>query len=112
MAVEEKFADEVMSEAELDGVAGGSLKQTEQIMNLFEDYKSKGNSLGISNVLDFAVRAGIAPMLNTTRDVVLFNPMTRESIECHEEPNRYFKDGGSISHEQAVEHLKDFYGLK
>ena len=111
MADKDKYADEIMSDDELDNVAGGSLKQTEEILNLFDNYTRKGNNLGVSNILDFTARAGIAPMLNTTREVTLLHPVTRERIECHEQPNFYTKDGRRISHEQAVEHLKNFYGL-
>ena len=110
MKDEKILADEILREDELENVAGGSKVETNEIKSMFINalmhkalYKKDWN-IG-NNYNEFLLNAGIEAKMNDEVD------QSCASWTSFARPNYYYLDGESISHGEAVEHLKKFYGL-
>lgn len=102
MAEEKKFADEVISDEELDGVAGGSVHSTAADSEflyehgLVDDWHGELTTLFHWESYSAAVDAGWA----------------KAGITCVTKPwgdNLYFKDGKEISRDEARNHVKNSF---
>ena len=97
---DDKYADEALSDDELDGVAGGS----------FEELKADAQAL--ESVLPPAIRlsypSGIGNMRIYDRDAVI-GVFKRCGVDVNfdfNKPNEYFRGGNKITREEAIEHAK------
>ena len=98
MAEEKKFADEVLNEEELDGVAGGGPGETYEDSVLLH----KLGLCGEYTLQDFTLR--------DNRDAVK-QAWQKVGIDCHPKNgkiNLYYLDGTKILRSEALEHAKKF----
>ena len=107
MAEEKKFADEMLSDEELDSVAGGTWIERDKDMDDFE-------SLGVKI---YCRDIGIPENDKYTWDVQnLFAAFEKYGVkmEAHfldeTTPNKYFVGGKEVSREDAWKHIKSQLG--
>ena len=100
MAEEKKFADEVMSDAELDNVAGGT----------FEELKADADAL--QSKLPVGIKlsrpSGIGNMRIYDRDAVI-EVFRKYGVTVNfdfDKPNEYFLKGNKVSRDEAIAHTK------
>ena len=98
MAEEKKFADEVMSDAELDNVAGGT----------FEELKADADAL--QSKLPVGIKlsrpSGIGNMRIYDRDAVI-EVFRKYGVNVNidfDKPNEYYLKGNKVSRKEALEH--------
>ena len=98
MAVEDKFADEVMSDEELDNVAGGT----------FEELKA--DAIALQSKLPVGIKlsypSGIGNMRIYDRDAVIevFRKYGVTANIDFDKPNEYFLKGNKVSRNEALAH--------
>ena len=111
MTEEKKIANEMMSDDELEQVAGGSIQEIREIKDLFNTAVKSGETF--KNFYEFLENAGITGYdMSYTEDTIVVSVCTGNVWKREAKPNKYSLNGVSITHEQAVDHLKDFYGLE
>ena len=99
--IEEKISEEeILSEDELENVAGGSKDETKDLLKLFGEVLmhkalfNKNLDIGKGDIRGFLNQAGIKTVLNDK-----------------DYPNGYSLGEKFITHEQALAHLRNHYGL-
>ena len=114
MAEKDRFADEILSDEELDNVAGGTYAEAEELQALF-GYRVSNNSrksqirIGSSSEIisynkSFSeVKSWLKEHLNIDANLhyTHFWPWTKA------DPNTYSRNGVSLTHEQVVAEVKD-----
>ena len=113
MAVEDKYADEMLRDEELDQVAGGTYAEAEELQALF------GYTVGVS-------KAG-KKRIRTSSEIISYNKSFSDveswlkehlNIDANlhythfwpwtkADPNTYSRNGVSLTHEQVVAEVKD-----
>lgn len=100
MAEKDKYADEVMSDEELDGIAGGTVGQTVVDSKFLYDHGLVDDWHGNTHTF-----------FNWKSDSALVDAgWAKAGITCVTtfgfSNNKYFKDGKEITHDEAVAHVK------
>lgn len=113
MAEKDKFADEKLSDEELDQVAGGTYAEAEELQALF------GYTVGVSKTGKKRIR--------TSSEIISYNKSFSDveswlkehlNIDANlhythfwpwtkADPNTYSRNGVSLTHEQVVAEVKD-----
>ena len=104
MAEEKKYADEIMSDEELDGVAGGT----------FEELKADVEALQpeLPVAIKLSHPSGIGNMRIYDRDAVI-EVFRRCGVNVKfdfNKPNEYFIGGNKVSRDEALAHTKEALG--
>ena len=100
MAKEEKFADEMMSDDELDNVAGGSFEELKADVDALQPELPVGIKLSYPS--------GIGNMRIYDRDAVI-EVFRRYGVTVNfdfDKPNEYFIKGNKVSRDEAIAHTK------
>ena len=109
MLDEKKFADEVMSDEELDQVAGGTSEQNNEIFNAISTYNPR-LAKQILNERDELMKTGhtqkysmITALSNALRNKYLID---MNSYDDKETDNSYVSDNSVISHQEVLDTIK------
>ena len=106
MAKEDKFAGEVMSDEELDQVAGGTTGQTLEIINLIGRVVKDGNydrNLGFWEVADYLRN-------NYKIEAQIFYDTDYLGTGLGNKANTYTHNGKTITHQQVINVIKAYNG--
>ena len=112
MAKEDKIADEVLSEEELDQVAGGTVGEYDELRDLFGTVKRRVGSAGrhgrhahtIEDRLnDEEIKSWLRSNLNIDAQINYKRWFPWQDGD----PNTYSRNGVSLTHEQVVAEVKD-----
>ena len=98
---DDKFADEVMSDEELDNVAGGTFDELKQ------DAYDLQRVFGLGGPIRFTYPTGIGNMVLVNRDAVVagFAKLGVRMTWDYDKPNEYFIGGKKVTREEAWAHI-------
>ncbi|MBQ3444793.1 MAG: hypothetical protein IJG33_16295 [Selenomonadaceae bacterium] len=108
MAVQDKFADEKLSDEELDQVAGGTVGEYDELRDLFGTVKRHVSSGG-RNAHTFEGRLNdeeIKSWLRSNLNIDAQINYKRWFPWQDGDPNVYTRNGQSLTHEQVVKEIK------
>ena len=109
MAVQDKIADEMLTDEELDGVAGGTWDEWQEIKEFFL-YESCKKGLGSGSYKTYRSEEWIKDWLK--RNLNIEAEFDYYKILCFTggSPNTYTRNGESLTHEQVVKEIRAIRG--
>ena len=112
MAEKDKYADELLSEDELDQVAGGNWKEFTELREILPTVSYQKNTRPFPrqvtrNMNITEATEWLKSNLNIDTDISIgdsFNPFSSGT------PNIYKRDGQELTHDQVIAEVKSFLG--
>ena len=110
MAKEDKFADEVMSDDELDGVAGGNCYETADDTRFLNSLNGSTDRYGAPRIYFLTGDATRESIQGAWAKVGISAKIKNHYIPSNGTSNEYYLNGQQITQEQARQHAMNVVG--
>ena len=110
MAEKDKYADEVMSDDELDGVAGGNCYETADDTRFLNSLNGSTDRYGAPRIYFLTGEATRESIQGAWAKVGIYAKIKKHYIPSNGTSNEYYLNGQQITQEQARQHAMNVVG--